>query len=226
MSTFEIDKMFPERQALLSERIGSCQSRAELMDNWSRAAREYGLDYVTLAVAPTAQDKLLGPLVRETTLPADYCRQFDRLEFLKHCPTVTHISRSIMHNAWTIGHEGSTPTFDCPPEFSALMLKYRLITGILFSMNSVEKGATSSGVRGSGWPGVRGVGGSGGRDGWVSQAKRCMMPRASAAGDTVMWCSASNTAVSVATPAADNRSPNATALRTMAASSRWSAFAY
>ncbi|KPF60700.1 LuxR family transcriptional regulator [Rhizobium sp. AAP116] len=138
MSTFEIDKMFPERQALLSEHIGSCQSRAELMDSWSRAAREYGLDYVSLAAAPTAQDKLFGPLVRETTLPADYCREFDRLEFLKHCPTVTHISRSIMHNDWTIGPDGKAATFDCPPEFSALMLKYRLITGILFSMNSVD----------------------------------------------------------------------------------------
>jgi len=130
--------MLPERQTLLSQDIGSSQTRAELMDSWSRAAREYGLDFVTLAVAPTHQDRLVGPLVRETTLPMDYCREFDRLEFLKHCPTVPHLSRSIMHNTWTIGPDGNQPTFECPPEFSALMRKYRMISGILFSMYSVD----------------------------------------------------------------------------------------
>lgn len=130
--------MLPERQTLLSQDIGSCQNRAELMGSWSRAAREYDLDYVTLAAAPTTQDKVLGPLVRESTLPAEYCREFDRNEFLRHCPTIPHISRTIMHNVWTIGADGKSPTFDCPPEFAALMLKYRLISGILFSMNSVD----------------------------------------------------------------------------------------
>lgn len=130
--------MLPERQTLLSEDIGSCQNRADLMDSWSRAAREYDLHYVTLATAPTAQDRLLGPLVRESTLPIDYCREFDRLEFLRNCPTVPHISRSIMHNAWTIGQDGKSASFDCPPEFAALMHKYRLISGVLFSVNSVD----------------------------------------------------------------------------------------
>lgn len=130
--------MLPERQTLLSQDIGSSQTRAELMDSWSRAAREYGLDYVSLAVAPTAQDRLMGPLVRETNLPAEYCREFDRMEFMRHCPTVPHISRSIMHNAWTIGQDGDTPTFDCPPEFAKLMRKFRLISGILFSVYSVD----------------------------------------------------------------------------------------
>ncbi len=108
------------------------------MESWSRAAREYGLNYVTLAAAPTMQDKLIGPIVRESTLPAEYCREFDRQEFLRYCPTIPHISRSIMHHAWTIGPDGSTPSFDCPPEFAALMRKYRLISGVLFSMNSVD----------------------------------------------------------------------------------------
>lgn len=130
--------MLSERQTLLSQDIGGCQNRAELMDCWSRATREYGLDYVSLAVAPTSHDRLVAPLVRETTLPMEYCREFDRLEFLKHCPTVPHISRSIMHNQWTIGPDGSAPTFNCPPEFAALMLKFRLITGIIFSVHSVD----------------------------------------------------------------------------------------
>ncbi|WP_246780535.1 LuxR family transcriptional regulator [Rhizobium sp. AQ_MP] len=108
------------------------------MDSWSRAAREYGLDYVTLAAAPTTQDKLLGPIVRESTLPAEYCREFDRLEFLRYCPTIPHLSRSIMHHAWSVGAEGTAPSFDCPPEFAALMRKYRLISGVLFSVNSVD----------------------------------------------------------------------------------------
>lgn len=130
--------MLPERQTLLSQDIGSCQNRAELMDSWSRAAREYDLDYVTLATAPTAQDRLVGPLVRETTLPVEYCREFDRQEFLKHCPTVPHITHSIMHNSWTIGPDGTSPTFDCPTEFAALMRKFRMISGVLFSVYSVD----------------------------------------------------------------------------------------
>lgn len=108
------------------------------MDSWSRAAREYGLDYVTLATAPTPQDKLLGPIVRETTLPSEYAREFDRLEFLRYCPTIPHIRQSIMHHSWTVGLDGMAPSFDCPPEFAALMRKYRLISGVLFSVNSVD----------------------------------------------------------------------------------------
>jgi DNA-binding CsgD family transcriptional regulator len=130
--------MLPERQTLLSEDIGSCQNRADLMDSWSRAAREYDLHHVTLATAPSVQDRHLGPLMRESTLPGEYCREFDRLEFLRHCPTVPHISRSIMHNAWTLGPDGKSPSFDCPPEFAALMRKFRLMSGIIFSVNSVD----------------------------------------------------------------------------------------
>jgi DNA-binding CsgD family transcriptional regulator len=108
------------------------------MDSWSRAACEYGLDYVTLATAPTVQDKLVAPLIRESTLPVEFCHEFDRNAFMRFCPTVSHISRTIMHNAWTIGPDGKAPTFDCPVEFAALMHKYRLISGVLFSVNSVD----------------------------------------------------------------------------------------
>lgn len=130
--------MLSERQTLLSKDIGSSQSRSELMEGWRNAAREYGLDHVTLSVAPTVQDRHVGPLVRETTLPMEFCREFDRLEFLRHCPTVPHISRSIMHNAWWVGPEGQTPDFDCPTEFTDLMRRFGLLMGILFSVTSVD----------------------------------------------------------------------------------------
>ena len=55
--------MLSERQTLLSEGIGSSQSRSELMEGWRHAAREYGLDQVTLSVAPTAQDRHVGRLL-------------------------------------------------------------------------------------------------------------------------------------------------------------------
>ena len=130
--------MFSERQTLLSKDIGSSQSRSELMEGWRNAAREYGLDHVTLSAAPTAQDRHLGPLVRETTLPTEFCREFDRLEFLRHCPTIPHISRSIMHNTWALGTDGNSPDFDCPPEFSDLMRRFDLLIGVLFSVTSVD----------------------------------------------------------------------------------------
>ena len=53
--------MLSERQTLLSEGIGSSQSRSELMEGWRHAAREYGLDHVTLSVAPIESEaKRLG----------------------------------------------------------------------------------------------------------------------------------------------------------------------
>lgn len=130
--------MLPQRQTLLSEEIGSCQNRAELLESWKQAAREYDLDHVTLAVAPTAQDKIIGPLVRETTLPADYCREFDRQGFLRYCPTVPHISRTIMHGTWWLGPDGRTPDFECPPALMELMRQYDLLMGILFSLTAID----------------------------------------------------------------------------------------
>ncbi len=130
--------MLPERQTLLSQEIGSCQSRAQLLECWKQAAGEFGLDYMTLAIAPTAQDKLMAPLVRETTLPADFCREFDRQGFMRHCPTVPHISRSIMHNAWWLGPDGKSPDFECPIELVNLLRKHGLLMGILFSLNAID----------------------------------------------------------------------------------------
>jgi DNA-binding CsgD family transcriptional regulator len=130
--------MLPQRQTLLSQEIGSCQSRAELLESWKQATREYGLDHVTLAAAPTAQDKILAPLLRETTLPADYCREFDRQGFLPYCPTVPHISRSIMHGTWWLGADGNNPDFECPAALAALMRKHNLFSGILFSLSAID----------------------------------------------------------------------------------------
>ncbi|MDH4439959.1 MAG: autoinducer binding domain-containing protein [Rhizobium sp.] len=130
--------MLPQRQTLLSQEIGSCQSRAELLECWKQAAREFGLDHVTLAIAPTVQDKIIGPLIRETTLPLDYCREFDRQGLLRYCPTVPHISRSIMHNTWWLGPDGKSPDFECPVEMADLMRQHGLLVGILFSLNAID----------------------------------------------------------------------------------------
>ena len=130
--------MLPQRQTLLSQEIGSCQTRAELLECWKQAARQYGLDHVTLAIAPTAQDKTLGPLVRETTLPVDYCREFDRQGYLRYCPTVPHISRTIMHATWWLGADGKSPDFECPASMAELMRTYDLCSGILFSLTAID----------------------------------------------------------------------------------------
>jgi DNA-binding CsgD family transcriptional regulator len=130
--------MLPQRQTLLSQEIGSCQSRAELLECWKQAAREFGLDHITLAIAPTAQDKTLASVIRETTLPMEYCREFDRQAFMRFCPTVPHISRSIMHNTWWLGHDGKSPDFECPVEMADLMRQHDLLMGVLFSLNAID----------------------------------------------------------------------------------------
>ncbi|WP_246041504.1 helix-turn-helix transcriptional regulator [Peteryoungia ipomoeae] len=132
--------MFPERQTLLSEGIGSCHNRAELMDHWRRAAQEYGFEHITLAHAPTPQDRHFSPLVRETTLPSEFSLEFDRLELLKVCPTVTHMARSIMATTWDVGLEGDKPDFDCPPHFAKLFRRFGLRSGVLFTLHALDGG--------------------------------------------------------------------------------------
>lgn len=132
--------MLPERQTLLSEGIGSCQSRPELLEQWRRAALEYGFEHVTLANAPTPQDRHFSPLVRETTLPNEFASEFDRMEFLRLCPTVAHLARSIMWTTWDVGQEGEAPSFECPTSFVALFRRFKLRSGVLFSLNALDGG--------------------------------------------------------------------------------------
>ncbi|EHS50420.1 transcriptional regulator, LuxR family [Rhizobium sp. PDO1-076] len=123
---------------LLGDEIGSCQSRAELMQRWLRVANEYDLDHVTVTNAPTFQDKLFGNLVHESTIPSDFVREFDRKGFLKFCPLTSHVSRTIMHKTWTIGSDGKSPDFDCPPEMCELMYRYGLLMGVMFQTSSID----------------------------------------------------------------------------------------
>ena len=129
-----------DRQSLLSGEIASSQTRAQFMSIMSLVVGEFGLDHVTVMVAPGAGDIAIAPLVLESTLPAPFSREFDKNQFLRYCPIMPKFSNSVLPQVWQLGESGPSSSFDCPEKMHALMSRYGLLMGVIFPMNSVDSG--------------------------------------------------------------------------------------
>jgi DNA-binding CsgD family transcriptional regulator len=129
-----------DRQSLLSGEIASSQTRAQFMSVMSRVVGEFGLDHVTVMAAPGPSDIAIAPLVLESTLPAQFAREFDRNQFLRYCPIMPKFSNSVLPQTWHLGETGPSASFDCPEKMHELMSRYGLLMGAIFPMNSVDSG--------------------------------------------------------------------------------------
>lgn len=129
-----------ERQSLLSEELASSQTRAQLMTIMARVAREFGLDHVTIMAAPNPNDILISPLVLESTLPAQFAREFDKNHFLRNCPILPRFSNSILPQTWRLDAEGEPDNLECPAKMNELLRRHNLLMGMIFPMNSVDSG--------------------------------------------------------------------------------------
>ncbi|MBW8286006.1 MAG: LuxR family transcriptional regulator [Rhizobium sp.] len=129
-----------ERQSLLSGEIAGSQTRAQLMGIMERIADEFGLDHVTIMAAPTPHDLAIMPLVLESTLPQQFAREFDKHQFLRHCPILPKFANSVLPQTWNLGESGPSSSFDCPDKMHELMSRFGLLMGTIFPMNSVDTG--------------------------------------------------------------------------------------
>ncbi|PZU88840.1 MAG: LuxR family transcriptional regulator [Shinella sp.] len=130
--------MIAERQSLLSDEISNSRTRPDFMRGMVRVAREFGLDHVTILSAPGPNDMLLAPFVQESTLPAQFAREFDRNFFLRSCPILPRLNQSILPQTWHLKDGECQNGRSFPPSMCELMERYGLIMGMLFPVTSVD----------------------------------------------------------------------------------------
>lgn len=126
-----------QRQSLLSSEISSVGTRSELMDCMVRVAERFGLQHVSVLTVPAVGDEFLAPHFLETTLAAQYIREFDSNRLLRYCPVLPQFSRSVMPQCWSVQDE-ETCSFDFPPVMFDLLRKYNLKMGVVFPLTSVD----------------------------------------------------------------------------------------
>ncbi|MHB0953526.1 MAG: helix-turn-helix transcriptional regulator [Allorhizobium sp.] len=127
-----------ERQSLLSDEISNIETRAQFMQSMARVAREFDLDHITILAAPGAADVLMAPLFLESTLPAQFAREFDRNRFFRFCPVIPRVRQSVLPQCWCLDEPESSPACDGLSEMYELMRKYDLLMGIIFPMMSID----------------------------------------------------------------------------------------
>lgn len=130
--------MIAERQSLLSDEISNSQTRPDFMRGMVRVAREFGLDHVTILSAPRPSDMLLAPFVLESTLPAQFSREFDKNFFLRSCPVLPRINQSILPQTWHLTDCECPNGGNFPPAMRELLERYGLMMGMIFPVTSVD----------------------------------------------------------------------------------------
>ena len=127
-----------ERQSNLNSEICAVDSRARFMQTMSHVGREFSFEHATVMIAPSSQDALLAPLVLESTIPAEFVREFDRYRYLRHCPVIPKMNYSVVPHCWTILKNGGVATVVYPVKMATLMQRYALVTSVIFPMNSTD----------------------------------------------------------------------------------------
>ncbi|HLP67376.1 MAG TPA: LuxR C-terminal-related transcriptional regulator [Rhizobium sp.] len=126
-----------QRQSLLSSEISSIETRSEFAECMMQVAERFGLQHVSVLTVPSPGDEFLAPHFLETTLPAQYIREFDSLRLLRYCPVLPQLSRSVMPQCWTVDDDGACD-FDFPQAMFDLLRKYGLKMGLVFPLTSVD----------------------------------------------------------------------------------------
>ena len=124
-----------ERQAALSSTIAAAGSQAEVLAAVVRAAQAFGFTYVTLMVKPTDEDEYMAGLIIQSTLPADFVREFDRNRFLVKCPVLPTLFDTMLPQVWTLE---DMERADMPPAMLSLMRRFSLFATAVMPLHSLD----------------------------------------------------------------------------------------
>ncbi len=117
----------------------AANTRAECMAMLRQTAEHFGLEQASIIIAPSPADVHLMPLVLESTLSADFAREFDRHQFVRQCPILPKLAESLMPYPWCLDDtEESGMAEHWPQEMKALMRRHGLVTGALFPFMSLD----------------------------------------------------------------------------------------
>lgn len=131
--------MMDKTTALDPTLLQELDTRERCMAALMQVAKAYDLQHVSILIAPTVSDIHIIPLVVESTLPPEFAREFDRNQFLRHCPIARILTGSNVPEIWCIDEAfGLAGPQDWPLAMRELMLRHDLASGGLFPMVSVD----------------------------------------------------------------------------------------
>lgn len=127
-----------ERQTTLSAGLVGARSRGMLVQSLDRITEAFGFSYFALFNAPSTGDSMLLPLIVETSIPAQFLRDFDRSQLLSTCRLLSPARESILPSAWQLRDSQPSAEIDCPRELKKFLIDRDLCTGFVFSAFSAE----------------------------------------------------------------------------------------
>lgn len=127
-----------ERQSLLNAELAAATSRGGFVSTMKRICRDFSFDHVSFFSVPSANETLLAPHVMETTIPAEFMRDFDRHRLLHECPVIRSIWKSMLPVTWFLDTAIGRSDFVCPPPVVELLRRHKLLMGICFPICSID----------------------------------------------------------------------------------------
>lgn len=127
-----------ERQSLLNAELAAATSRKAFLCTMKSICRDFAFDHVSFFSVPAPNETLLGPHALDTTIPAEFMRDFDRQRFLQECPLIRRIWKSMLPLTWFVDESAGRSDFACPPPIMELLRRYKLMMGVCFPVSSVD----------------------------------------------------------------------------------------
>ncbi|MFC0479302.1 LuxR C-terminal-related transcriptional regulator [Gellertiella hungarica] len=121
------------RQTLLTGELAAAKSREALRIALGNMRQSFNYDFVSLLRIPSEQEKILGPLIHESTLPQAFLRDFDRGQMLTHCPVSIKVRRSMLPISWTVDDLKGPGSKQPVVELCDLMGRHGLSSGVIIS---------------------------------------------------------------------------------------------
>nr|WP_316655305.1 LuxR C-terminal-related transcriptional regulator [uncultured Gellertiella sp.] len=120
------------RQSLLTGELAAAKSREALKIALGNVRESFGFHHVSLMRVPGEQDKLLSPLLIESTLQAAFLREFDKNQLLSICPVGLKLKTSLLPQAWRVEDYRTAETKARLVDFIALLTRHDMAGGVMF----------------------------------------------------------------------------------------------
>ncbi|MCM2291162.1 LuxR C-terminal-related transcriptional regulator [Allorhizobium sp. BGMRC 0089] len=128
-----------DKQAYFKKEILAATSRESCVAILREIAKLFEMNHATIMLKPGVGDLCLLPLVQDTTLPLEFGREFDRCQYIRHCPVMPSFSQSILPQTWHLGNEGVAGIeWNWPEGLKDLLLRFNLKTGLAILVSSVD----------------------------------------------------------------------------------------
>ena len=127
-----------ERQTFLSAELSAARSQATFFQAIERTAEAFGFAAFALCNAPSSSDLLLTPLIIETSLPAQFLRDFDRAHLLRIYPLLGRTSDSAVPQLWNLADKAPPPEMEFPRDLRTFLTNHDLTMGLHFPVTSTD----------------------------------------------------------------------------------------